>query len=100
LGKFSRSKGLRFERQLVNSFQEVGLGAERIPLSGSAGGSFTGDITLPVRGVDKRLEAKKRSTGFKQIYDWLEGNYGLVIGRDRSEPLVVMRLSEFRELAK
>jgi len=37
-GRRSRQKGDRFERAIVRLLQAAGLGAERRPLSGSAGG--------------------------------------------------------------
>ena len=47
--------------------QDQGFAAERIPLSGAAGGRFTGDITVPVLGRDRRVEVKCRDTGFGQL---------------------------------
>ena len=45
-GKSSRDKGLRVEREIVNALRELGVDAERVPLSGSAGGSFSGDFNI------------------------------------------------------
>jgi len=92
MGKASRDKGLRSERSVVHLLQEYGFAAERIPLSGSAGGSFSGDITCPGFGKDHRLEVKCRANGFKEIYGWLEGNDGLVLKADRQPLLLVVRL--------
>lgn len=100
MGKRSRDKGLRFEREIVNAFQAHGIAAERVPLSGSAGGSYVGDISFPVMGEDKTLEAKKRADGFKELYAWIEGHYGVVIARDRSTPLVAVRFDDFAELLR
>lgn len=100
MGKASRDKGLRFERSLVHACQEVGLGAERIPLSGAAGGSFCGDVTIPIQGQDQKIECKSRANGFKQLYDWLPGNYALAVKQDRADTLIVLRLSDFLTLAK
>jgi hypothetical protein len=47
---------------------------------------------FPCSGVDRTLEVKCRADGFKTIYAWLEGSYGLVLKRDRSDPLIVLRL--------
>jgi Holliday junction resolvase len=44
-GRASRDKGNRLERAVVRLLQDHGLGAERIPMSRSAGGSFSGDVT-------------------------------------------------------
>src|SRR4051812_16244995 len=94
----SREKGDRMERALVNLFQQEGIAAERIPLSGSAGGSFVGDLTIPIMGVDRRFEVKKRARGFRQIYDWLADHYGLFIAQDRADTLVVLRIDHFVQL--
>jgi Holliday junction resolvase len=97
-GRRSRDKGCRFERELVRKLQDAGIAGERIPLSGSAGGSFCGDITIPVLGKDRRFEAKKRAGGFKLLYDFLADHYGLFVAQDRSTPLVVLRADHFIEL--
>lgn len=101
-GRHSRNKGARIEREVVNLLQELGLAAERVPLSGAVKNRHTagGDVWVPVKNVDRLLEVKCRADGFKQIYDWMSGNYGLVIRRDRDEPLIVLRFAEFAELAK
>jgi len=98
-GKASRRKGDRFERECVALFQKHGIAAERVPLSGAAGGSFSGDISIPVLGADQRLEAKIRRSGFKQIQDWIAGNYAVVYRADRSEPIITLRLADFAKLA-
>ena len=98
-GKASRQKGDRFEREVVALLQEHGLAAERIPLSGSAGGSFTGDVTVPVLGIDRKFEAKIRRSGFRQIRDWITGNYAVVFREDRAEALITLRLADFAKLA-
>ena len=73
MGRKSRSKGLLNERQIVNLLKEIGLTAQRVPLSGAAGGLFAGDIVID----GQVYEAKIKATGFKQIYDWLDDNAGL-----------------------
>jgi hypothetical protein len=100
VGKASRDKGQREERSIVHAFQEAGIAAERIPLSGAAGGSFAGDVTIPVQGADRLFEAKVRAAGFTQIYDWLGSNFGLFIRRDRAPRLVVLRETDFIEILK
>lgn len=99
-GKASRAKGDRFERECVHLLQAVGIAAERIPLSGSAGGSFCGDLTVPARGEDWRVECKIRAHGWSDLYHWLETNRALFIRRNQEKTLVVMRLDDFAELAE
>ncbi|MDQ0395192.1 hypothetical protein [Labrys monachus] len=91
-GRASRDKGNRVERALVRQLQEAGFAAERVPLSGSAGGSYIGDITVPLLGVDRTVEAKARADGFRELYRWLEGRDMLVVKADRREPLVIVPL--------
>jgi len=99
-GRKSRDKGNRAERALVRYFQELGLGAERVPLSGSAGGSYLGDLTLPLLGVDLVAEVKARASGFRELYRWLEGRDLLIVKADRREPLVVVPLALAGKIAR
>jgi Holliday junction resolvase len=78
-GRKSRDKGNRFERAIVRLLQDRGFGAERVPLSGSAGGSFQGDVTFPLLGIDRTVECKVRKDGFRELYAWLDGRDALVV---------------------
>lgn len=98
-GRASRDKGNRVERAIVKALQLKGFAAERVPLSGSAGGSYLGDLTVPVLGVDRVVEVKARATGFATVYGWLEQRDLLVIKADRREPLVVLPLKLAVEIA-
>jgi Holliday junction resolvase len=60
-GRASRQKGNRTERALVRVLQEYGFAAERVPLSGAARGRFGGDVSVPLLGVDRRVEVKARA---------------------------------------
>jgi len=91
-GKRSREKGNRTERALVRFLQDRGFGAERVPLSGAAGGSYLGDVTIPLLGVDRVVEVKARADGFRELYKWLEQRDMLVVKADRREPLVILPL--------
>ena len=91
-GRKSRDKGNRAERALVRFFQYHGFGAERVPLSGAAGGSYAGDVSVPLLGIDRTIEVKARADGFRELYKWLEGRDVLVVKADRREPLVVIPL--------
>lgn len=98
-GRRSRDKGNRGERAVVRYLQDHGFAAERVPLSGSAGGSYVGDITVPILGVERTVEVKVRATGFGQLYAWLENRHILVVRADRREPLVVLPLRLAAEIA-
>jgi Holliday junction resolvase len=98
-GRASRQKGNRHERAIVRLLQEYGFASERVPLSGAARGRFGGDVSVPLLGVDRRVEVKVRGAGFRQLYAWLAGHDFLVVRADRAEPLVVLRLKLAAEIA-
>lgn len=100
MGKLSRDKGAREERAIVNDWRDAGFAAERVPLSGAAQGQFSGDVNIPLQGIDRRFEAKLRADGFRELYRWIEGNYGLMVRADRRERLVVLREADFIALAQ
>src|SRR6516225_3234653 len=98
-GRASRQKGNRTERAIVRALQAAGFAAERVPLSGSMRGRFGGDISVPLLGVDRRVEVKCRGNGFRQLYDWLGDHDFLIVKADRLEPLVVVPLKFASEIA-
>jgi Holliday junction resolvase len=63
-GRRSRQKGNRAERAIVAFLQDNGFAAERVPLIGSAGGRYVGDVTIPLLGRDMCAEVKVRAHGF------------------------------------
>jgi Holliday junction resolvase hjc len=99
VGRASREKGNRAERAIVRYLLEHGFAAERVPLSGSAGGSYVGDLTVPILGTSRTVEVKARAKGFRQLYDWLIDRDILIVRADRSEPLVVLPLKLAAEIA-
>jgi hypothetical protein len=92
MGAKSKRKGYRLEHELVEKLRELGFQAERIPLSGQAGGLFSGDLI--VEGL--RGEVKGRANGFKGLYKWLEGVDLLFVRADNKEWLVVQRLKDWK----
>jgi len=97
MGKPSRDKGNRVEREVVNACLDVGIKAERVPLSGAAGGSFTGDIIIR----DKfrcEIKARKDGSGFRLLYKWKGLNDILIVKQDRSVPLFIMDLHTLSQL--
>jgi len=98
-GRRSRDKGNRAERAIVHFFQDRGFAAERVPLSGSAGGSYLGDMTVPVAGRDLVAEVKCRADGFRELYAWLTERDLLIVKADRREPLVMLPLSLAADIA-
>jgi Holliday junction resolvase len=100
-GRSPRRKGDGFEREVVMLLQQHGLAAEKVPLSGAVKtGRFDHDISVPVRGVDRRVECKRRARAFATIDKMLGSNFALVVRDDRSRALVVMSLDQFAGLAR
>lgn len=97
MGKFSKSKGSRVERNIVNSLKAKGIPAERIPLSGALP-HLKNDLILPWLSKMADGEVKARHDGFKEIIKWIAPVKVLFIKADRKEPLAVIRLSDFAEL--
>lgn len=104
----SRAKGDRFERWCVNQLRDVfGIQeAERVPLSGAAGGSHTDDLTMPVCGKVERIECKCRKRAWSDLFGFLnpphhaQKPYALFIKADRTDTLVVLPLATFVALSK
>jgi hypothetical protein len=98
-GRAPRQKGNRTERALRHYLMQRGFAAERVPLSGSAGGRFAGDLLFTLAGRDNIVEVKCRSNGFTQLYEWLDGRDMLIVKADRREPLVILPLALAAEIA-
>ena len=103
MGKMSRDKGSRREREIVNKLLASRIDAARVPLSGAAGGRFSGDIDLYIRGKENaalvaEVKARANGEGFKTIETWLGENDLLFLWRDRKDPLVVLPFDNFVEI--
>jgi hypothetical protein len=98
-GRRPRNKGRRLEQQLAAFLQRAGIAAERVPLSGSAGGKYSGDLSVPILGVDRVCECKCRSKGFDQLYRWLDQRELLFVRQDWCAPLVILPIGLFIEIA-
>ena len=97
----NRDRGNRYERELVNEFKDAGVPAERT--WGSDGRSrgliAEVDLILETKQGVKYGQAKRK----KRIPAYLEPVDGIdiqVIRADRSESLVVMRISDYISLIK
>ena len=94
MGKPSRDKGMRGERE----FKKL-VNGERVPLSGAAGGRYTGDVMMPVgNGKEFKVEVKKRASGFAMQYRWLDGNDALAMKADHKDWLICMPLETLLNL--
>jgi len=100
-GAGARSKGCRIEREIVHLLQEAGIVAERVPLSGGQGGSYTGDVMvhgLLCGSLKCEVKARAGGDGFKTLEGWLGDNDLLFLRRDRRPPMVVMEMGTLLKL--
>ena len=104
MGKPSRDKGARREREIVAKHLGIGCHAEKVPLSGGARYQGNGaDVDVYARGKDAapfRCEVKARASGegFTTLERWLGDNDALFLVRDRATPLVVLPWDRWAEL--
>jgi hypothetical protein len=93
----SQRKGYRIELEIARRHLADGITAQRVPLSGAAGGLFAGDVVI---GGAMRAEVKARANGngVKILESWLGDNDLLFLRRDRAEPLVFSPRTCFRSL--
>lgn len=99
-GASPRRKGDTAERALVKYLLAHGFNASRVPLSGSAGGKYKGDLNITLLGVDRCAEVKIRADGFRALYAWLVDRDLLIIRSDRHAPLIVLPLALAVEIAR
>lgn len=95
-GKASRDKGAAFEREIVNWHKNIGVDAERIPLSGAVKGNYKGDIRLgPTLGM--LAECKRRARAYGDLYAALDQDDAdmLFVRADRERTLVVLPIETY-----
>ena len=76
MGRMSKRKGDRIEREIVNLLKEAGIHAERVPLPGAVSGSFSGDIVM-----DGQHRAEVKARAWRWFHDdrALEGRQRCII---------------------
>jgi Holliday junction resolvase len=96
MGRASREKGLKIEREIVARHNDLGIKAERVPLSGAAGYKDNhNDIDVYALGLEAaplvcEVKARASGTGFKVLEGMLGDADALFLRRDRQLPLVVL----------
>lgn len=106
MSKMQRNKGARIEREIVDRHKELGIKAERVPLSGASHYQGNGaDVDLYVFGADAaplvcEVKARANGGGFVTIEAWLADHDALFLRRDRAEPLVVLPWKTWQRLVK
>jgi Holliday junction resolvase len=95
-GARHRRKGDAIEREIVHRHVEIGIHAERYPLSGASRFRGSGhDIDIYVDGRDAapfvaEVKGRKSGGGFVQLERWLSDYDALFLRRNRSDPLVLL----------
>ena len=95
-GAKHRRKGDRIEREIVEMHRELGIHAERVPLSGAVRYKGNGaDVDIYARGRDEaplvaEVKSRKDGAGFATLDRWLGEFDVLFLRRDRADPLVVV----------
>jgi Holliday junction resolvase len=105
VSRSQRDKGARRERQVVELHCEIGVKAERVPLSGAMRFRNTekSDVDVYARGADAapfvtEVKARGNGGGFITLERWLGENDALFLIRDRATPLVVLPWARWAEL--
>lgn len=97
MGKFSRDKGARVEREIVTSFRESGLPAKRTAPMQTFKENDMPDILVETKTGDKTVEVKARAKG-KQFHEWLGTEDLLVYKVNGEQPLAIIPLTTWIEL--
>lgn len=104
MGKMQRDKGARVERQMVRLFNDYGVDAERVPLSGAVQFRDTrgADIDVYFQGkvngaMVGEVKARANGSGFKTLINWLGDADFLLLKQDRSEPWITMPFSKLMQ---
>ena len=101
MGKMSRDKGARFERECVNTAKDTyGLKARRTALSGALAHE-KGDVLITpgfAPGAAPWCFECKRRAKLPALFNELGDHKGLIVRGDGRESLAVIRLTDLLEL--
>ena len=103
MGRMSRDKGGRIEREIVGAHREIGVRAERVPLSGGAhyqGNGHDVDVYLAGRDAPLCCEVKARAAFPSWLLTWLADNDALFLRGDHAEPFVVLPWRTWAEMVR
>jgi Holliday junction resolvase len=95
-GKASRQKGNRIELELVHRHEEIGVHAERYPLSGASRFRGSGhDLDIYAFGKKEaplvtEAKGRKSGAGFVTLERWLAEYDALFLRKNNADPLVVV----------
>lgn len=97
MGKMSRSKGARGEREIVHLFTDAGFPAKRTAPLQTFKQNDMPDVLADINGVETTIEVKLRASGYKTIYDQIEGNDLLVLRMNGERWIVCQDLTSYLE---
>jgi hypothetical protein len=95
-GRGHRQKGDRIEREIVDRHRELGVHAERYPLSGASrfrGSGHDADIYLfgaDAAPIKAEVKGRKNGAGFVTLENWIGGYDALFLRKDRTDPMVLI----------
>jgi hypothetical protein len=104
MGRASRDKGARRERQVVAMHQAIGVRCERVPLSGAVRYQGNGsDVDVYPFGPDGapwigEVKSRCNGEGFATITRWLADADFLALVEDRAAPLIVLPWARWQDL--
>ena len=99
----NKKRGYQVEKWLEEKHNDFGIPCERVPLSGSIGGKYSGDLCIPsVANSVFRCESKARKggTGFQTIERWMGDNDVLFLKRNHQAPLVVVSMELYLKMMR
>ena len=96
-------RGYQNEKWTEQKHKEAGIPCERVPLSGSIGGKYAGDLAIP--DVNRRMfilecKARRGGAGFKVLEGWMKDKDILIVKRNYQDPLVVMSFDLYLRFMK
>ena len=104
MGRTSQRKGGRVEREIVALHKDMGVHAERVPLSGASRYRGNGaDVDIYPRGKEEapfvcEVKSRKDGSGFATLETWLAEFDVLFLKRNHATPLVVLPWRVWRSL--
>lgn len=106
MSRMQRNKGARIEREIVELHRQLGLRAERVPLSGAMRYQGNGaDVDVYAFGPDEaplvsEVKARANGEGFATLERWLSDADTLFLRRNHAEPIVVLPWRVWARLVK
>lgn len=97
----NKSKGSYHERKITEWLNKIGIKSKRVPLSGSLGGEWSGDIHLTLGGQHLVAEVKYRDkSGFPSPFTVLDNRDIAIYKRRNGKPqtIVIMPDELFAQL--